>query len=527
MKRIWIINSMITILITSFISCTDLDVTPIDDDEVTTESFFDSPEAYRQILAKIYAGLVLTGNQGPAGQGDVAGIDEGFSSYLRTLYYVSEMTTDELVVGWTDDGIRDLHNQNWGSNNQFIEAIYARIFYNITLANEFIRQASGSSDAVVQGYVLEARFMRALSYWHALDLFRNVPFTTEADAVGANLPNQISASDLFDYIESELLEIEPDMAATGNADYYARADQGAARMLLAKLYLNAEVYTGTSKWDEVVTYTNLLIGDASYTLEPNFDDVFAADNDQSNEIIFHIYHDGAVSQSFGGVTMIISGGIGGAMVASDFGVSGGWGGTRTTAAFVDKFQDDVVDASFTEAGAVDSLANLFTGGQDKAIADIAVFTNGYAHTKFKNITSTGSAGVNGGFVDTDFPLFRLADAYLMYAEATLRGGNGDMSTALGLVNDLRERAYGNMTGNIVLGNMDLDFILDERSMELAQECHRRTDLVRFGQFSDGTYVWPWKGGVDTGTAVSGFYDVFPIPASDLSANPNLTQNTGY
>lgn len=528
MKRNWIYSISLICVLGMFVSCRDLDVTPIDDDELTSKDFLSTPEAYQQLLAKIYAGLVLTGNQGPAGSGDVQGIDEGFSSYLRSFYYLSEMTTDELVVGWNDDGIRDLHNQNWSASNQFAEALYSRIFYNITLANEFIRTASGSSDPIVQGYVLEARFMRALSYWHALDLYRNVPFITDADAVGAFLPTQATPQELFDYIESELLAIEPNMAATGNAEYYARADQGAARMLLAKLYLNAEVYIGEAHNAEAATYAELVADDPSYALEANYDHVFAADNHLSNEIIFHVYHDGAISRSFGGVTMIINGGIGGSMTPLDYGVTGAWGGTRTTAAFVDKFEDDVIDDSFTEATAVDSRANFYTQGQDRDIEDIAIFTNGFALTKFKNVTSGGANGSNGEFVDTDFPLFRLADAYLMYAEATLRGAStGDAAKALGYVNELRERAYGNTSGNITTGELTLDFILDERARELYQECHRRTDLVRFGQFSNGTYLWPWKGGVADGTTVSSTFDVFPIPASDLSANPNLVQNDGY
>ena len=528
MKRNWISKFSIVLILIGFISCRDLDIAPIDKDEVTSEGFFADAAAYQQVLTKIYAGFVLTGNQGPSGQGDVAGIDEGFSSYLRSFYYLSQMSTDELVVGWNDDGIRDLHNQNWSASNQFVEALYSRIFYNITLANEFIRQAAASSDPIVAGYAREARFLRALSYWHALDLFRNVPFVDETDEVGAFLPEQIDGADLFDWIEAELLEILPDMAPTGNSDYYARADQGAARMLLAKLYLNAEVYTGTARWDDAVTYSAALIDDGNYSLEADFDDVFAADNHLSNEIIFHVFHDGTVSQSFGGVTMIINGGIGGSMSPADYGVSGGWGGTRTTAAFVDKFTDDVIDASFTEASAVDSRANLFTQDQEKEITDIATFSNGYAHTKFKNITSDGSPGSNGTFVDTDFPMFRLADAYLMYAEATVRGAtNGDQARALSLVNELRERAYGSTAGNITAGDLNLDFLLDERSRELALECHRRTDLVRFGQFTDGTYLWPWKGGVADGATVSSTFNVFPIPASDLSANPNLVQNAGY
>ena len=167
-------------------------------------------------------------------------------------------------------------------------------------------------------------------------------------------------------------------------------------------------------------------------------------------------------------------------------------------------------------------------GQSLEISDVFEFTEGYAITKFKNVTSTGATGSDLTFPDTDFPLFRLADAYLMYAEAYLRGGSGgDASTALGYINALKERAYGDQNGNITAGELTLDFILDERARELLWEAHRRTDLVRFGKFSNTDYLWAWKGGVAEGKSVDSKFDLYPIPASDIGANPELTQTPGY
>ena len=148
--------------------------------------------------------------------------------------------------------------------------------------------------------------------------------------------------------------------------------------------------------------------------------------------------------------------------------------------------------------------------------------------KYKNVTSTGTAGSDnsGNFVDADIPLYRLADIYLMYAEATLRGGaGGNLGTALGYVNALRQRAYGNTSGNVT--SIDLNFILDERARELSWEFTRRTDLIRFGEFTTAAYLWPWKDGVQEGKAVESFRNLFPIPAKDIIANPNLVQNPGY
>lgn len=148
--------------------------------------------------------------------------------------------------------------------------------------------------------------------------------------------------------------------------------------------------------------------------------------------------------------------------------------------------------------------------------------------KFKNVDVNGNAGSDptGDFPDTDFPMFRLADVYLMYAEAVLRGGQGGSVTqATDYINILRSRAYGNSNGNISTAQLTLDFILDERARELYWEGHRRTDLIRFGKFTGGAYLWPWKGGIQQGTATESYKDLYPIPSTDLIANPTLNQNT--
>ncbi|MDE6467642.1 MAG: RagB/SusD family nutrient uptake outer membrane protein, partial [Muribaculaceae bacterium] len=125
-------------------------------------------------------------------------------------------------------------------------------------------------------------------------------------------------------------------------------------------------------------------------------------------------------------------------------------------------------------------------------------------------------------VNTDFPIFRLAEIYLTAAEAVVRGGSGmDRTEARNLVNELRRRAFGNTDADISDAQLNLDFILDERARELYYELHRRTDLVRFGKFTTAAYLWQWKGGVIDGRAVDARYNIYPIPATELSANPNL------
>ena len=513
-----VFTGAVAILLTSCFS--ELDPKSLGASVQNSTNVYSTPLSYKEGLAKLYATFAVSGQQGPSGQPDIAGIDEGFGNYLRQYWNAQELTTDEAVIAWNDATIKDFHWQTWSPNDVFVGAIYSRIMYTVTLCNEYIRATAGNSNEEIKTYHAEARFVRALAYYHALDLFGNPPFVTEADKPGAFFPKQTTRADLFTYIETELLAIESSMGVPRFE--YARADKGAASMLLSKLYLNAEVYKGTPKYTEAIAQLNKVIA-APYTLSPIYLNNFLADNNTSPEIIFPITFDGVRTRTYGGTVYLIHASIGGSMDPNGtFGVGGGWGGIRATSAFVNLFSD--------VTGATDKRALFHTNGQSLRINDIGVFTDGYAITKFRNRTSTGAIAPSAhpDFVDTDFPVFRLADAYLMYAEAVLRGGTGgSTSQALTYVNALRQRAYGNATGNISAGTLTLDFILDERARELYFEGHRRTDLIRYKKFTGGSYLWPWKGKAPDGTTTEAFRNLFPIPAADIGANPTLKQNLGY
>ena len=221
-------------------------------------------------------------------------------------------------------------------------------------------------------------------------------------------------------------------------------------------------------------------------------------------------YNGTNTQTNGGTTFLVHAAIGGSMNPLELGVKGGWGGLRTTKAFVNKFEN------------TDLRGRFYKDGQTLEINDLGNFNDGYAFIKYKNISSTGVKGVHDNWVDTDLPVYRLADVYLMYAEAVVRGGGGSMSTALGYVNDIRTRAKASS-----ISTLNLDFILDERSRELSWEMTRRTDLIRYGKFTSASYLWPWKGGVKDGKGVQEYRNLFPIPNNDLAVNPNLKQNPGY
>ncbi|WP_037324563.1 RagB/SusD family nutrient uptake outer membrane protein [Salinimicrobium terrae] len=512
-------------------SCeSELDLQPEDNRQVPAELLTDV-EGYKQFLAKLYAGLAVSGQEGPAGDPDLVGLDEGFSQYMRLYWMLQELPTDEAVIGWNDAGLPELVTQNWTSGNPFIRTMYSRILYQVALTNEFIRQSGEGNleangideserDEILQ-FRAEARFLRALSYYHALDLYGNPPFITEEDPVGAFLPEQIQRAELFAYIESELLAIENEVAPARQNEY-GRVDQGAVWTLLSKLYLNAEEYTGTERYSDVITYTQKIIG-AGYELVDDYQKLFLADNNTNgaqNEIIFPIAFDGINTNSYGGLTFVIHASIGGDMDPEEFGVNSGWAGLRTTPEFVDLFPDG--------ADSRDEREMFYTEGQNLEINDLTAFTDGYAVGKYKNVDVDGNQGSDstGEHVDTDFPLFRLGDVYLMYAEAVLRGGGGSMDQALIYVNELRERAYEENVNLVPADEFNLDLILAERGRELYWEAHRRTDLIRFDQFStNGT--WAWKGNTPRGATTAAFRNLYPIPASDLGVNTNLTQNPGY
>lgn len=531
MKKIYLL-ACATLLI-SIVSCTDLDVAP--KSSATANVIFNNPRAYEQFLARLYAGLAISGQQGPAGNPDIKGIDEGFSNYLRQYWKAQQLTTDETVIGWNDGTLPTYHLHSWTAQNEFVNAMFNRIYFQISMANEFLRESTdekldsrATTDdlrAQVRRYRAEAKTLRALSYWHGLDMFGSIPIVTEENEVGISVPDQSSREEVFAFIESQLKEAEPDLAPA-RQNQYGRADQGLAWMILSKLYLNAEVYIGQPKYTECVSYCAKII-DAGYQLDDNYQKLFMIGNENSPEIIFAVNFDGNRTQTYGGMTFLIHASIGGSMAPGDYGVNTGWAGLRATKNFVDLFPD--------VTGSTDSRAMFYTDGQTKEIPNtpISTFNEGYAVPKFRNLDEDGNAGSSLEFVDTDFPMFRLGDVYLMYAEAVERGGTGGSEgNSVNYINALRARAYGNNGGNISAADLTLDFLIDERARELYWEAHRRTDLIRFGLFSDSESanpraIWPWKGGVAQGQETESFRDLFPLPSSQIIANPKLVQNSGY
>ena len=359
-----------------------------------------------------------------------------------------------------------------------------------------------------------------------LDLFGKSTFITEADLIGTFQPGEKSRTELFSYIETELKAVETQLANVKTIEY-GRVDQGAAWALLARLYLNAQVYTGTAKYSEAITYAKKVIG-GGYSLYPDYRKVFMADNDKAkDEFMFAINCDGLRTQAYGNTTFFVHCAAGDD--AADYGVGGGWYGYRTTKGLADLFTDL---SGNTDKRAMFTTSKYNTSPSQIAISDISNFDQGMHVNKYRNIRADGGpvSDSRKEFSDVDFPVFRLSEMYLIYAEAVLRGGTGgDAATALTYLNLIRVRAGATAfsAADLTPAATGLQNILNERGRELYWEGHRRTDLIRYGLLTTSTYVWPWKGGVASGTGVDTKYNIYPVPTTNRTTNPNLTQNAGY
>lgn len=537
MKRLYIIAIFSSLFTVS--SCvSDLDTEPIDPNIVTTEQVYSNPNNYKGVLAKCYAALCLSGQQGPTGDPDMGNFDEGYSSFIRLAFYIQVLTTDEAIMGSQTNGLRQLATNTWDSNTAILNGYYARLYQIIGYSNEFLRQttdvkleARGHTQAdfkqQVANFRAEARFLRAYSYWVLLDTYGKVPFVTDADKQDPQfLPKQISKEELYLYVEKELKEIETLLPANNE---YGRVDKTGANFLLSRLYLNAQAYTKTTQWDKAAEYADKAIN-SHYSLAPKYLYNFLADNDTSPEVIWSLNMDGVQSKTYGGTTFFVLAQTGGTMLTYlNMGIAGGWGNIRVRPEFVNKFEVGDQGFATTDPNAFsknDSRALFFNIGHKKEIAALpGTFQDGYALTKWRNVDKNGKAGSDAAYVDTDFPLFRLSEAYLTAAEAYLRLGNSNK--ALTYINTVRKRAYNNGGGEISLSQLNLDFVLDERSRELSWELMRRTDLIRFNKFTTSDYLWSWKGNTQAGKGVDAKFNIFPLPSADITANPNLKQNDGY
>lgn len=332
----------------------DLNTMPLDENQLVTEKVYSTPEGYTGVLAKCYASLIQTGQQGgDGGDGDLEGANEGYSGYVRLLFYLEEQNTDNFLMPSTSNGLRQCLNLQWdAANASVITWTYQRLYMTIAYTNEILRECTESKlqergvwDALKDDYLhyrAEARFIRAYCYSMLCDLFGSVPYIDEYTGV-KDIPAQWSRKDIFNFALTELQEIENDMVAPGENEY-GRVDRVANWFLRARMYLNAEVWTGESKYQEAYEYAKKVIDDGHYPLARDYRQIFLADNETCSEIIWPLVQDGQYAQSSAGTNFFVKAFVNGPMdELYQTGVgSRGWGNVRAKTTLVDAFDADDV-----------------------------------------------------------------------------------------------------------------------------------------------------------------------------------------
>mgnify|MGYP003417320706 FL=1 len=539
-KLIYIIAS---VLLASCVN--DLDTLPLNKTEPVSEYVYGKDEnAYLSGLGRLYFQFVTNDLT------DLQQMDGGASEIIRAFWSVQETTTDEAKCSWENDAwVRALNTNTWSeTQNDAVYAVYVRTLQGIALVNEYLRQTAPerleargvSADLArkIDSFRDEARFIRAYLYWMAIDCFGSVPFTTEKSPFGgAYFPQQASRADIFDFCVNELTYLmsdESDMPLPRSN--YPRADKGSAAGLLARMYLNSEVYTGVERWAEAKAVCEGIFG-MGYTLCPDYAALFRGDNGENlqarGEMLWTVDYNAEKTQSYGGSSYILSATLASTDITDESRPNGqrnGWAGLRVPYEFVSRYFDvsgqDYLTGAYDVA---DKRGEVFyiRGRQESMENALYSFMNGWSCLKFNNIPfgqtneSYLPQSALKSFADVDFPMIRLGEIYLIYAEACMHLGEEGM--ALPKLRELSSRA-----GVEPPQQISQEFLVAERARELMWEAHRRTDLIRYGLFHTDAYRWPYKGGDSyAGQSFPEYKCIFPIPPTELATNDKLVQNPGY
>lgn len=527
------------------------------------------------LYSKCYAGLIMEGNDGNA---DFTIDDAGKSTLLRNLYNFNVLSTDEGICWWSDGGIVDIGYNACMPGTATLRFLYYRLMSNITYCNHFLTLEAAQSD---KEKMAEVRLIRAYNYFLMLDFFGDPTFV---ESITADIPQQAHSYNekydasktysraellqlgrefLFNWVKGQIEMAEPDLiiarAKTDTDPDYGRMDKASAWLLLSRLYLNAGTYLNNDGqnnpyWDKALEYAEMVIN-SDYSLFDDskisaqatsngyrpYDLLFMGDNGSNGsscEAILPLLQDGKVTKGYGGSLFFIAAMWNDKMQTVTnltAGTTGNtWSGMRCRPELIAKFTsnpESFVGKSTADIRAlnIDDRA-LFWGKGDGAdertldLGDNSSFYQGIVTTKWNNNYSTGATPHDTYDVDTDFFLFRVAEAYLNAAEAEMHINGEGSSKAKGYIDALRKRAHATVSTSYTLND-----VLDERAREFYFEGLRRTDLIRFNQFggTQATYNWSYKGGNINGVTFDKTRNVYPIPISEILANRNLVQIDGY
>ncbi len=487
-------------------SCTDLDEELYS--TVTFDNFFKSDEEFISALGAAYSSLI------------------GLMGSHNATWSIQEVSSDELMIpqrggDWFDGGqwLRMFRHEYLPSEESFNNS-WGQLFGGVAACNRLIEQFSAIQSDRAKAFVSELRCVRALFYYLLLDLFGNVPIVTSFSAAEAN-PTTKTRPEVYAFVEKELNESIPLLTADVTGATYARMTKWAANALLAKLYINAQRYTGTVQWDKAIAASDAIINSGKYSLEENYFTNFKTDNANSKETIFAIPYDKVFAGGFNLPQMTLH-----YESQKSFNLTDQpWNGYCSLQEFYESFEASDVRRRNLLAGPQFNAAGkqLEDGGAEANDPDGKGLNFTPAiNEHFPNCLRQAGARV-GKFeyasgatpnLSNDFPIFRLADIMLVKAEALWRKNAGD-ATALAIVNQIRAR--GNAS---TLTALNADVLLAERGREMFAEGWRRQDLIRFEKYATARRFKPFD-------AKGGCLELFPIPAPQLAANKSLKQNPCY
>lgn len=461
-------------------------------------------------------------------------------SFMQTHVYqihfsLQEFSTDEAVVpvmyGYVDQegAWLRLHRHTWTSSDLWIQLEWESLFQTIGYCNYFIDAIEDRDLSTMElpiskeQMIAEIKMVRALHYYWALSSFGNIPIV---EHVGEVSPPTQSSAEVFEFIEKEITENIPLLAEKGDAGWYGHFTQSAAQALLAKLYLNAEVFTGSARWEDCITACNAVM-EANYSLDPEWNDPFRVNNELSSENIYVVPFDASNAQQFNFAEQNLHENI----LFAKYGVEyWGWHKIRTQESFFNLYQPNDLRINQWVMG---PQTYFDENGDEQPVLDWneePMVVTPYIDMLHNNEGGEAQGAMNikyeievGGLANmsNDMVIFRLADIMLMKAECLMRiNGGSATQEAVDLVNAVRARSFapGDPDAEYTTTTLTMDELLDERGRELAYEMHRREDLIRFGKFTD---AW-WEK-----EASEEYREIYPIPFEVLTANPALEQNPGY
>ena len=516
-------------------SCTKLDEKKLLYDTVISENFYKTDAELASAVGAAYSPLFGFGGN-------------------NHMIPLNEVTTDEMVVpqrgpDWGDGGhwVR-LQTHTYNKTDPTPNNGWNFCYSGISTCNKLLLILATSTSSNAPAYIAELKGLRAIYYYWLLDMFGNVPIVT--DFSNTTPPAKKTRAEVYAFVETELTSSLAALPIAGPQDgpLYGRVTKYVVQAALAKLYLNAQVYTGTTQWDKCIAACDAIINGGKYALSPNYTDIFNRTNTGNPEIIWAVPYDGVKAGGFNMDMMTLS-----YLNQSTYNInSQPWNGFATIQEFYQSYIDPVqnpgpqgtvigVDPAGTPTtGTLDKRmlnnflvgpqfasngTRLSDGGADATDPDGPPLTfTPYINQLFPNAWRQSGARIgkwnfyNGmtSNLDNDWAIFRYADILLTKAEATARKNNNwNDPVTLALLNQVRT-THGGVTA---FATLTAATFAAERAREMFAETFKRQDMIRFG-----TYNGAWRfHTADADTHVN----IFPIPETQLNANKNLTQNPGY